>query len=150
VSFKIYGILALAISFFINYKLHIGWTKDQLTGFIDTKLNNLSPAGWYHMIFASLEMTVMLLLIWIFVIIVLEKNHKGLNIVKRLFWIFFLYSSLAILDLLIKEKYVVNEPDLLKAILNNFLDLKVFFAGVFFLLTYYGIRIIFSNNLCLK
>ncbi len=144
-SFKIFVILALIISLTINYFQHIEWTKDQYTGFIDVKLNMLSPVGWWHMIFASLEMTIMLLLLWIFTIILLEKNVTGFKRSKRLFWIFFIYSSFSILDFIIKERYVVNEANLVKAFLNNYLDIKVFYIGVFLLVTYYLISFFIAS-----
>lgn len=140
-SFRIYLAVAILISFSISYTQHIAWTKDQFTGFIDLEFNKLSFGGWYHLIFAGAEMTIMLLLIWVFGVIIAEKNEDGFMASKKLFWIFFFYSSCSVLDLYVKLIYVVKENDLVRGVREYLTDLKVFFSGCLLLIAYYLIKV---------
>lgn len=145
-SFWNYLIIAFLVSLCINYVQHIAWTKDQINGFIDLEYSKLSLGGWYHFVFASIEMTVMLLFLWVFMIIILEKNKEGFKFTKKLIWTFFFYSFCAVLDLYVKILYVVHEPNLFKGLIEYLSDLKVFFSGIMIVIGYYFLKFISFNK----
>ena len=145
-SFRNYLIIAFLVSLCLNYVQHIAWTKDQINGFIDLEYSKLSFGGWYHFVFASIEMTVMSLFLWVFTIIILEKNKDGFTFSKKLIWTYFFYSFCAVIDLYVKILYVVHEPTLLKGLLDYLSDLKVFFSGIMIAIGYYFLKAITFNK----
>ncbi|MDB5229671.1 MAG: hypothetical protein JWN76_476 [Chitinophagaceae bacterium] len=139
--FKIYLAVALAFSLSIVYIQHNAWTKDQYTGFIDLELNKLTLGGWYHLIFATLEMVIMLLFFAMLTTLIINKNKPGFLFAEKLVWVFFLYSACAIPDLLVKLIYVAQEHDLVKGFIKNVTDLKVFAAGILVVIAYYLLKV---------
>lgn len=51
---------SLIVSAVLQYKLHMLWISDMYTGFMDLQLGSLSPAGWWHFAYATVQMAVIL------------------------------------------------------------------------------------------
>jgi hypothetical protein len=132
--------ISLVLSFVINYFQHMAWASDKYTGWIDLENNKLSFGGWYHMSFASLQMTIMLILPWMFTVILKEKNIKGLNYSGKLFWIFFLYSCCAPFDALVKLRWVEGISNINTWIAEQIPAMKVFYTGLLLLVIYYLLK----------
>jgi hypothetical protein len=110
-----------------QYWLHSAWASDQYTGFMDLTKGAISVAGWWHLIYAGLETTVVLtyLFIWITSIAVDGNSHR----VAATGWRWFVaYCSLGIVDLVLHwrtafvnlrffEVLRIESPNLIKLLL---------------------------------
>ena len=68
-------VIGIFVSFLINYWIHYGWCHDSYAGFTDFSYGSLSAAGWWHLVFATMESTVVILFFtsWI---IFSRNNYK--------------------------------------------------------------------------
>lgn len=60
-------VVLLAVSVAINAATHYSWVHDDYTGYTDSQLGQLSPAGWWHLGFSIVEMVVvgLFVILWI-------------------------------------------------------------------------------------
>ena len=101
--------LCFAFSLAINTAMHIGWTKDAYTGFIDPTLGRLSFGGEWHCAFATVEMAFVLFFVSVCLIFRRSVNRINRNHVLQSWRIFICYSTMSIADALVMI-FVVGRP----------------------------------------
>jgi len=96
------GVLSLLINIYIHYM----WIHDPWTGFMDTSYGHLTVAGWDHFVFSVFETWLMIL----FVIHWSGRKQSPEIVVagKRIWPVFFLFSSMALFDLAIKHWFIIK------------------------------------------
>ena len=106
---------AVIPSLLVNLYLHYIWIHDSYTGFMDTSIGHLSAAGWWHLGFSTLEMSIVFyyVLVWFFLIKVKAITRETYSLFKKGWNIMLLFTSLSFLDLickihLFKETALVN------------------------------------------
>jgi len=108
------SIIMIIISFSIMSYIHYLWTQDNYTGFMDIKKGELSFAGWWHLIFSSIELGAIFVVIYFYL-----KNYKQNNkFLKKNFIVFskylLIFTSISIIDFLMRPilflefKYNIN------------------------------------------
>jgi hypothetical protein len=103
------GFSSFAVSLAVNVILHILWTKDAYTGFIDPLPGHLSLGGKWHCAFASLEMAFVLFFVEICLMFRLDKTRICRDDVVQSWRIFICYASMSIADALVMI-LVVGRP----------------------------------------
>jgi hypothetical protein len=88
----------LLLSVGLNVFLHVLWSRDEYTGFIDPTRGTLSLGGQWHCAFASLEL--------LFVLVFLTtcfwyRNRIAVGPVLRAWRVIVLYSTMSIFDVVI-------------------------------------------------
>jgi len=103
------AVLSATLSWLTNIEMHIGWTKDKYTGFIDPTLGKLSLGGWWHCAFASCEMAFVLFLVSTCLMSAHDSLKGERETVLRAWRVFLLYSTLPVVDTLVIV-FVVGRP----------------------------------------
>lgn len=67
-------VVGVLLSFPLLYWIHDAWSKDPYTGFTDLYIGTLSVAGWWHVAFASLESSIVL--VYIVTWVVLSRGNS--------------------------------------------------------------------------
>src|SRR5664279_11366 len=98
VRVAIWGVLLLACSTILNVYLHIRWSQDRYTGFIDPEYGRLSLGGKWHCAFASGELAFIVLLLITCVTFKPDNRQRHRNKVLRLWRVLIGYASMSIAD----------------------------------------------------
>jgi hypothetical protein len=95
---RVLALLSLLVSTSVNIALHISWTKDAYTGFIDPTLGKLSLGGEWHCLFASVELA--FILCFVSVCALLHNDSKRIvpREVLNAWKILIAYTTLPIAD----------------------------------------------------
>jgi hypothetical protein len=121
------ALVGLVLSAALNVYLHVLWSRDAYTGFIDPTRGTLSFGGWWHCAFGSLELV--LVLVFLTTCFSSRERIVGRQILRP-WWALLAYSAMSILDAVIMAA-VVGRP-------VTQLGLADYFAASPFLLTIIG------------
>jgi hypothetical protein len=110
IQLAVWGIATILLSFTINIHLHVLWTKDAYTGFIDPELGHLSIGGEWHCVFASTQMAIVLwFLVFCFTFRRDEMRIRRAEVLSA--WrIFTIYTSMSVADVLVMIFVVGRQP----------------------------------------
>jgi len=92
------------VSVYASYK----WTHDQFFGFIDPTFGQLSFAGWWHLGFTIIEMTLVFVFVLMWQYTTRHRfNEKTLQLATMAWNIFLLYALLSIADFIVLHLYLL-------------------------------------------
>lgn len=114
--FILFLIASLLISVIINFSTHYLWIKDSYTGFMDTMLGKLSIAGWWHLGFSIFQLTIIFVFISFWYLFSLKGMKAPFSYAFDTWKIVLMFTSLSIIDFLIRNLYVFKNNNLLSAL----------------------------------
>jgi len=98
---------SLILSIIINVISNYFWVNDSYTGFMDHIEGTLSVAGWYHLIFSTIMMTLVIALA--LTALAIKKNSSAVKYSYKTWIIILIFSLFTIPDYLIRNFYVIQD-----------------------------------------
>lgn len=133
-------IISSIISIAINTTTHMFWINDKYVDFISDNNATLSFSGWWHLIFSTIQMTLIGLFLYTGVFIFRNKLVDEFLFCKRLYWFLLLFSLLSLLDFsMIYFQFNISVP-FFKYFFRQPLNFLSPAIAILLLLTYYILR----------
>ena len=105
-TFVTWAIVSLFLSIVINLFAHLAWKNDIYSDFISLNGTTFLISGWWHLCFSILEMTIILLFPLFWYTSIKQKNSEGIKRSFKIWLLIFVFSTLAIFDMLMKYFFV--------------------------------------------
>lgn len=102
----IWTTISLLLSGIINVFAHLAWKNDIYSDFISVNGSTFLLSGWWHLFFSILEMTIIFLFPLLWYTSIKQNNLTGITRSIRIWSLIFIFSTLAIFDMLMKYFFV--------------------------------------------
>lgn len=102
----IWTLISLFISSVINIYAHLAWKNDIYMDFISVNRTTFLVSGWWHLFFSILEMTFMFLFLLFWFTSIKQDNIAGIKRSLKIWLLIFIFSTLAVVDMLMKYFFV--------------------------------------------
>ena len=99
-------IITLLLSTVLNVFAHLTWKNDLYSDFISIDRSTFLLSGWWHLFFSSLEMTILFLFPLFWFMSIKQKSTSGIKRSFKIWLLLFLFTTLAIFDMLMKFFFV--------------------------------------------
>ncbi len=131
--------VSLIISMIINAYLNYSWINDPWTGFMDTKLGVLGPAGWIHAVYSFIQIALVTYFAFYVFDYLYSKKVKTENasdnshiVIRTISWLT-AFSFLSIPDWAVRNFYVFKDT-FFNAIYRDWVSFLPFVISILFLL----------------
>ena len=105
--FRILVLISVAAATAASGYAHYMWTQDQYLGFIDDIQGTLSPAGWWHLGFTTIEMSFVFVFILAWIDALRDSGYQGSDSANLAWKGFLCYALISIADFLVFHWYVL-------------------------------------------
>lgn len=112
---------SIVASSILSIYIHYAWLQDSYTGFMDVEQNKLSIAGWWHLSFTIIEMTVVILTVifWFFALKYSKQERIHKAYLKA--WVVFIaFTSINLPDMIFRFLFIeTTRKNLTESILTQ-------------------------------
>lgn len=131
-----FGLLCL-LSLVINSITHYIWTQDEYYGYMDYVKNQLSPAGWVHFAFSSVEMSVILNFIFIIWRLYHSKCIEEFFNARHLVATLLIFTSISFLDFTMKYFYIFKGTNIVTLFIKDLMTFIPFWLCMLVTILYF-------------
>lgn len=110
--------VSLIISLLLNIYTHTAWVNDARVGYIETGSGSLSVAGWFHFVFSTLQMAVVIIYLVVAYRAIKFRLWNSFQTILTGWRIFTAFTFLAFADFLF-QVYIFYSGDFLLAVKEN-------------------------------
>jgi hypothetical protein len=101
--------IASIISMLLSFYIHYSWLQDSYTGFMDVERGKLSIAGWWHLSFAIVEMTVVMLTVIFWFSAIRNSDLEYIHDSYLKAWsVFIAFTLLNLADLVFRHLFIAT------------------------------------------
>lgn len=100
-------VFSFMLAFCVAGYSHFVWTQDAFLGFIDPLPGKLSAAGWWHLLFTIVEMTLIFCFVWRWLRAARSADRRLLHQGMVAWRVFGLYTTLSIADFIVLHEYLL-------------------------------------------
>lgn len=134
--------VATTISLLTNISTHLYWVNDQYTDFVGFRQGEFSIIGYWHLIYSILQMLLLLMFPFLWLIAIKEKKINGIKYSHNIWKFVLIFSTLAIFDMLNKYFFIYRNNTILYAMQ---VDKFAFMTTILSLSLYFVMRYIEKN-----
>lgn len=125
--------LSLLLSIAINFSTHLIWIKDSYTGFMDVLPGKLSVAGWWHLCFSIIQLAIIFIFIGVWYFLYSQGMKAQFAYLLNTWKIVLIFSSLSILDFLIRNLFVFKNHNIISALKADWTSFITLFISLIIL-----------------
>lgn len=141
----IWVIIAIILSIFINVFAHLAWKNDIYSDFISTDRSKFILSGWWHLSFSILEMTILFTFPLFWYTLIKQKFQEGIKRCFKIWALIFIFSTLAIFDMIVKY-FLVYKIDFWETLMTDYFAFVTPIVSILLLLFMSSKRAKFIGN----
>ena len=132
-------------SIVISSNIHFLWINDAYSGFMDIERGKLSAAGWWHLIFTILQITIVAVTVYLWIISLIKKAPVHVHRAYQKSWlVFFFFTLMNFPDLLFRSSII--KATSLNMLTSLITQLPSFSTTFFSILVFLSTNIIFRKH----
>jgi hypothetical protein len=112
-----FAAIVIVLSFIGNYQIHEIWKNDSITDFIAFTPGKYSFVGLWHLVFSTLETSVLAVFPFLWFLCIKHKQIKYYKNIHKIWLIIFVFTTLGFFDMLNKYLFIFTDKSFLEVLL---------------------------------